>query len=382
MKRPVEAMVVFGTRPEAIKLCPLVIALRERPEDFRTTVCVTGQHREMLDQVLDVFDVEPEEDLDVMTEAQSLEGLTTRALIRTSEILDRHNPAWVIVQGDTTTSFVAALAAFYKKIPVAHVEAGLRTHQRYSPFPEEINRRLISSIAHLHFAATRRARDNLFAEGIRSSDIIITGNTVIDALLWVRARIREKNLHFPELEGIDFTKRIVLVTGHRRENFGDGIAEICVALKRIADRNPSVEIVYPVHRNPNVIAPVHRILGDLPNVKLLAPLPYQAFIHLMDQSYCIVTDSGGIQEEAPSLSKPLLVTRETTERQEGVDAGTAVLVGTDAGRIETELSSLLDDDGRYARFASVSNPYGDGSASRRIVDALLDFSTGNAARPE
>lgn len=382
MKRPVEVMIVFGTRPEAIKLCPLVLALSERPEDFRTTVCVTGQHREMLDQVLDVFNVEPEEDLDVMTEGQSLDGLTARALARTSEALDRHQPDWVIVQGDTTTSFVAALAAFYKKIPVAHVEAGLRTHQRYSPFPEEINRRLISSIAHLHFAATPRARDNLVAEGIRDSDVFTTGNTVIDALLWVRARIREENRRFPELEGIDFTKRIVLVTGHRRENFGDGITGICEALKRVADRNPSVEIVYPVHRNPNVVAPVHRVLGDVPNVKLLPPLPYQAFIQLMDRSYCIVTDSGGIQEEAPSLNKPLLVTRESTERQEGVDAGTAVLVGTDASRIEAELDSLLDDDDRYASFASASNPYGDGNASRRIVDALLDSSSGKAERPE
>jgi UDP-N-acetylglucosamine 2-epimerase len=330
----------------------------------------------MLDQVLDAFDVTPDEDLNVMTEAQSLEGLTARALTKTADALEKHSPDIVIVQGDTTTSFVAALAAFYRKIPVAHVEAGLRTHRRYSPFPEEINRRIITSIADLHFAATPRARENLLAEGISTADVFVTGNTVIDALLTVRDRLRERRSHFPELDVVDFRRRIVLVTGHRRENFGVGIEEVCSALRRVAARNPSVEVVYPVHRNPNVVDPVHRLLGSVPNIKLIDPLPYEPFVHLMDRSFCVVTDSGGIQEEAPSLGKPVLVTRESTERPEGIDAGTAMLVGTDSAMIERELERLLHDEARYASFETAVNPYGDGQACRRIVEVLTAFRKG------
>jgi len=366
-------MVVFGTRPEAIKLCPLVLALRLHSREFQTVVCVTAQHREMLDQVLQVFGVVPDRDLDLMTPRQSLPEITSRALQQTAEVIGETRPDLVIVQGDTATTFAASLAGYYQRTPVAHVEAGLRTGDKYSPFPEELCRKLTGAIADLHFAATPRNRDNLLAEGVAADRILVTGNTVIDALLWVRNKVRSSKASYAELRDVDVAKRLVLVTGHRRENFGSPLVDICTALKRLAERNPDIEIVYPVHRNPNVMSPVQRILSGLPNVKLIDPLPYEAFVYLMDKCYCIISDSGGVQEEAPSLGKPVLVTREITERQEAVEAGTATLVGSRPEAIIAETERLLNDGDAYARFAQMTNPFGDGHASERIIEGFARF---------
>jgi UDP-N-acetylglucosamine 2-epimerase (non-hydrolysing) len=363
-------LVVFGTRPEAIKLCPLVLEFRKHEERFKLTVCVTAQHREMLDPFLQLFGIRTDYDLNVMVENQKVSDLTAKILEGTSKVVEQESPDIVVVQGDTTTTFAASLAAYYQKVPVGHVEAGLRTYNKYAPFPEEINRKLTTVIADLHFAPTERAKDNLLGEGVSEKDIRVTGNTVIDALLWVRRRIREQNKRFKELEEVDFQKRVILVTGHRRENFGQDLKNVCQALGAIATRNPEVEIVYPVHLNPNVRNTVYEVLKTTPNVKLLEPLDYEPFVQLMDGSYLIITDSGGIQEEAPSLGKPVLVTRQVTERPEAVDAGCVRLVGTDRERIVNEAERLLRDAEHYKSMAQVRNPYGDGQASGRIVQAL------------
>jgi len=365
-------MLVFGTRPEAIKMAPVVAALRAQP-GLEVRVAVTAQHRHMLDQVLDLFAIEPDEDLDAMTPSQSLPDLFTRILGGMSDVLARHRPDMVLVHGDTSTTLATALAAFYARIPVAHVEAGLRTGDMSAPWPEEANRRLTAPLASLHFAPTGRARDNLLAEGVASDRVYVTGNTVVDALLEVAARIQVDPLLQAALDArlppLDPEHRIVLVTGHRRENFGAGMEDICGALADIADAR-DVQVVYPVHLNPNVQEPVKRLLGTHPRVHLVEPLDYLPFVRLMGRAHVILTDSGGIQEEAPSLGKPVLVMRDTTERPEAIDAGTVRLVGTDRGRIVGETLRLLDDPSAYAEMARAHNPYGDGQAAARIAKAV------------
>lgn len=377
-----KVMVVFGTRPEAIKLCPLVLALGREAPGIETRVCVTAQHREMLDQVLELFEVTPDLDLDLMTPGQTLPGLTAAAVTRTAEAIAAERPDLVIVQGDTTTTFAAALAAYYHRTPVAHLEAGLRTHDKYAPFPEELNRKMAGAIADLHFAATSGARENLLREGVPSERIVVTGNTVIDALLWVREKLASSPRSFDELASVDLDRRIILVTGHRRENFGPRFESICDAIADLARSNPDVQIVYPVHRNPNVTDPAHRRLSDLPNVRLIDPLSYEPFVFLMDRSYLIISDSGGVQEEAPSLGKPVLVTRDTTERQEAIAAGTAILVGADRQSIVREAERLLHDQEAYAGVARTANPFGDGRACSRVVGAVQAFLGGGAVEPD
>ena len=369
----VNILMIFGTRPEAIKLCPVVLELQKLNDKFKVIVCVTAQHREMLDQVLNIFDVTPDYDLNIMKENQSLFDITANALSKTGKIIESEKPDIVLVQGDTTTTFAASLAAYYNKIPVGHIEAGLRTGNKYSPFPEEINRKLTGHIADIHFAPTDKSRANLLREGIENKNIIVTGNTVIDALLWVKEKIKIENRKYDELKNIDFSKKIILVTGHRRENFGAGFVNLCSALKEIAQAHKDVEIVYPVHLNPNVKTPVYNILSEIDNIRLIEPLDYAPFVNLMDRCHFIISDSGGIQEEAPSLGKPVLVTRDTTERPEAVDVGAVKLVGTDKMRIIRESQSLLDDSVYYNSMAKVNNPYGDGKASHRIIKKLFDF---------
>ena len=348
---------VFGTRPEAVKLCPVVLALRARPE-VETRVCVTAQHRQMLDQVLEVFGVTPDADLNLMLPNQTLAGLTARAVAAVDAYLARERPDLILVQGDTTTVFAAALAAFYRQVAVGHVEAGLRTGNKLSPFPEELNRVMTSRIADWHFAPTEGARQNLLAEGVDPARIFVTGNTVIDALQLALARMSDG-------------RPLVLITGHRRESFGAGFESICRAIATLADRFPETAFVYPVHLNPNVREPVFRLLGRRANVHLIEPLSYLPFVALLDRCTLALTDSGGVQEEAPSLGKPVLVMRDTTERPEAVAAGLARLVGSDAERIVAEVSSLLTDRAAYAAMVGKVNPYGDGHASERIVAALL-----------
>ena len=362
-------LIIFGTRPEAIKLCPLVRRLRAQPQDFEARVCVTAQHREMLDSVLETFALAPDRDLNLMRPGQSLASLTARILAALEPALEAERPDLVIVQGDTTTTLAAALAAFYRRIPVAHVEAGLRTGDMAQPFPEEMNRVLTSRLAAWHFAPTARAAEVLLREGAPPERIRVTGNTGIDAVLYVRDALASGALAAPEWPWLDPARRLVLVTSHRRENFGPGFESAMRALARLAAR-PDVQLVYPVHRNPNVSGPARRMLCGVPNVVLLDPLPYVPFVDLMRRSHLILTDSGGIQEEAPSLGKPVLVLREKTERPEAVDAGTVKLVGTDEERIVTEASHLLEDAPEYARMTRVHNPYGDGQASDRIAEAL------------
>ncbi len=368
--RPLDVLLVFGTRPEAIKMAPVHRALVQDPR-FRVRVCVTAQHREMLDQVLELFGIEPEYDLDLMRPGQDLSTITGSVLEGLKGVLEEAAPDYVLVHGDTTTTMAASLAAYYARVPVGHVEAGLRTGDIYSPWPEEMNRRLTGSIATLHFAPTEAARANLLREGVDDARIAVTGNTVIDALLTMVERAREGGEgEFSErFEGIDLDRRLVLVTGHRRENFGGGFERICEALAELS-RTPDVEIVYPVHLNPNVQEPVHRILGSLPNVHLIAPQEYLPFLFLMDRAHLIITDSGGIQEEAPSLGKPVLVMRDTTERPEAVEAGTVRLVGTDTKVIVDAARTLLEDEDEYRSMSFAHNPYGDGAASQRIADAL------------
>jgi UDP-N-acetylglucosamine 2-epimerase (non-hydrolysing) len=364
-------MFCFGTRPEAIKLAPVILELRKRPREFGALVLVTGQHRQMLDQVLRVFDIKPDHDLDLMRPGQSLADVTVGVLRGVERVLRRARPDMVIVQGDTTSALAAALAAFYEKIPVGHVEAGLRTSDRYSPYPEEMNRRLVSSLADLHFAPTRAAKENLLGEGVSRSRIHVTGNTVVDALKAIR---RSRVVwHVPVLDRIAPEQRVILVTAHRRESFGPGFERICRALRMIVERNPDVAVVYPVHLNPNVRTPARAILGRVPRVYLIAPLEYLPFVRLMECAYLILTDSGGIQEEAPALGKPVLVMRDVTERPEAVAAGTARLVGTETEVIVSATERLLRSAAVYRKMARARNPFGDGRASSRIAAALRRF---------
>jgi UDP-N-acetylglucosamine 2-epimerase (non-hydrolysing) len=365
-------LIVFGTRPEAIKLAPVVHALIEDPQ-LDVKVCVTAQHRQMLDQVLSLFCIVPDFDLNLMKPGQDLTDITSNVLLGMRDVFNQWLPDLVFVHGDTTTAMAASLASFYAKIPVAHVEAGLRTNDIYSPWPEEMNRRVVGRVASLHFAPTETARNNLLAEGIFPAAIHVTGNTVIDALLNVVKKIDVDvniNQQFRErFSFLDEGKRLVLVTGHRRENFGQGFEDVCMALREIANRS-DVEIVYPVHLNPNVQEPVHRILGDCNNIHLIEPLDYLPFVYLMNRAYLLLTDSGGIQEEAPSLGKPVLVMRDTTERPEAVDAGTVKLVGTDTFRIIAEVTQLLDRNELYQSMSHAHNPYGDGKSAQRICKII------------
>ena len=376
-------LLVFGTRPEAIKMCPLVLALRDRPEDFETQVCVTGQHREMLDQVLHIFGVQPDYDLNIMKQGQDLYDVTARVLVGMREVLDSAKPDVVLVHGDTTTSMAAALAAFYRQIPVGHVEAGLRTHNLYSPWPEEMNRQVTGRIATYHFAPTPLSRQNLLDEGVPEDRIVVTGNTVIDALQQVVTRIRENAGLSASLSGeiqeagydvkrIANGRRLVLITGHRRENFGEGFRNICLAIKELSERYPNVDFVYPMHLNPNVRKPIRDVFGTdaAGNLFFIEPLDYLDFVFLMERSSIVLTDSGGIQEEAPGLGKPVLVMRDTTERPEALEAGTVRLVGTNRETIICETTRLLDDPAHYQAMSHAVNPYGDGLACHRILEKL------------
>lgn len=370
MQDPKKAVVVIGTRPEAIKLAPLVLELRRHPAHFETLVCVTGQHREMLDQMLQVFGLRPDHDLGVMKAGQDLGEVTAACVTGLGRVLRQERAAVVLVQGDTTTTFAAALASYYHKIPVGHIEAGLRTGKKFDPFPEEINRRLTSQLSDFHFAPTDLARSNLLSEGVSPHDVLVTGNTVIDALLRTQAWIKENPSLALDSFGDTNGSRIILVTAHRRESFGQPFRRICEAIRAIAEQRPDVLVIYPVHLNPNVQRPVREILEGIHNVKLVAPLDYVSFVACMQRAYILLTDSGGIQEEGPSLRKPVVVMRETSERPEAIAAGTACLTGTDPERIVVTVSSLLDDPSHYERMTSRPNPYGDGHASERIVQFL------------
>ena len=367
---------IFGTRPEAIKMLPIIVhAKTSYKESFEVKLCVTAQHRRMLDQVLEVFEVTPDFDLDIMSKEQDLYDITSRVLLGLRGVLAKYTPDCILVHGDTTTTFAATLAAFYKKIPVAHVEAGLRTKNIYSPWPEEINRTLTGHIAKFHFAPTNVSKENLEKEGIKDN-VIVTGNSVIDALLWVvnkfkaDQRLNAQFIQMFEEHNVDFTKKIILVTGHRRENFGEGFINICNAIKAIAKRHNNVQIIYPVHLNPNVQTPVNEILRGVNNIILLEPLDYLPFVYLMQNCYIILTDSGGVQEEAPSLKKPVLVMRNTTERPEAIASGNVILVGTDSEMIIKHVNELLDDKDSYSAMTNGQNPYGDGYTSKLILEYL------------
>ena len=381
-----KVMLVFGTRPEAIKMAPLVKEFQKQPKRVETVVCVTGQHREMLDQVLKIFDIKPDYDLNIMKQGQDLYDVTARVLTGMRDVLKEVKPDVVLVHGDTTTSTAAALAAFYQQIPVGHVEAGLRTHNIYSPWPEEMNRLLTGRLATYHFSPTPLSRNNLIKESVDDRNIIITGNTVIDALYWVVDKIKNNKELDNELEdilskaGYDVNrlnngKKLVLITGHRRENFGDGFINMCTAIKDLTVKYPDLDFVYPMHLNPNVRKPIHEVFGEnlsgLKNMFFIETLEYLSFVYLMEKSSIVLTDSGGIQEEAPGLGKPVLVMRDTTERPEALDAGTVKLVGTDYNKIVNEVSSLIDDKAAYEKMSKAVNPYGDGLACGRIVNALL-----------
>lgn len=381
-----KVMLVFGTRPEAIKMAPLVKEFQKQPKRVETVVCVTGQHREMLDQVLKIFDIKPDYDLNIMKQGQDLYDVTARVLTGMRDVLKEVKPDVVLVHGDTTTSTAAALAAFYQQIPVGHVEAGLRTHNIYSPWPEEMNRLLTGRLATYHFSPTPLSRNNLIKESVDDRNIIITGNTVIDALYWVVDKIKNNKELDNELEdilskaGYDVNrlnngKKLVLITGHRRENFGDGFINMCTAIKDLTVKYPDLDFVYPMHLNPNVRKPIHEVFGEnlsgLKNMFFIEPLEYLSFVYLMEKSSIVLTDSGGIQEETPGLGKPVLVMRDTTERPEALDAGTVKLVGTDYNKIVNEVSSLIDDKAAYEKMSKAVNPYGDGLACGRIVNALL-----------
>lgn len=364
-------LLVFGTRPEAIKMAPLVKSF-QKEKTFETKVCVTAQHREMLDQVLEFFDIHPDYDLNLMKPNQNLHTLTADIIKELKSILDDFKPDFVFVHGDTTTTMASSLAGFYSGAKICHIEAGLRTFNKYSPFPEEINRRVTGVIADYHFAPTEKSKENLIAERVNDNNIVVTGNTVIDALLDSSERVKSiKNAEIEYLATIvEKNKKLILVTGHRRENHGQGFINICEALKEIAIKNPNVQIIYPVHLNPNVKKPVYKILSEINNIKLINPLSYPAFVWLMNQSYMIITDSGGVQEEAPSLGKPVLVMRNTTERPEAVEAGTVILVGTDKEKIIIECQELLNNDERYTKMSDLHNPYGDGKACERVVEFI------------
>ena len=369
-----KVLLVFGTRPEAIKMAPLALQLKENTDAFETKVCVTGQHRQMLDQVLELFDLVPDFDLNLMKPGQTLSDITSGVLKGLEQVFAEWTPDVVLVHGDTATTFAASLAAYYHKIAVGHVEAGLRTGDIYSPWPEEANRKLTGSLASYHFAPTESSYNNLIKENIDTKNIVITGNTVIDALLKVKEKVETDQKIITQFENefsfLDKSKKLILVTGHRRENFGQGFLNICSALGNIAKQHPEVQIVYPVHLNPNVQKPVNDLLSDIPNIYLIAPQDYLPFVYLMNRSYLILTDSGGIQEEAPSLGKPVLVMRDTTERPEAVDAGTVKLVGTDAALIEKSVLELLENSDLYQAMAAAHNPYGDGTACQKIIEVL------------
>lgn len=375
-------MLVFGTRPEAIKMVPLVKEFQKYPEQFKTIVCVTGQHREMLDQVLNLFEITPDYDLNIMKQGQDLYDVTARVLVGMRDVLKETQPDVVLVHGDTTTSTAAALAAFYQQIPVGHVEAGLRTHNIYSPWPEEMNRLITGRIATYHFSPTPLSKENLLREAVREKSIIVTGNTVIDALYMVVDKIKNNTALSDELANLLATagydvnrlksgKKLVLITGHRRENFGDGFINMCTAIKDLTQKYPDVDFVYPMHLNPNVRKPIHEVFGEdlsnLGNMFFIEPLEYLSFVYLMEKSTIVLTDSGGIQEEAPGLGKPVLVMRDTTERPEALEAGTVKLVGTNYDKIVSEVSRLLDDAEYYETMSKAVNPYGDGLACGRIV---------------
>lgn len=378
-------MLVFGTRPEAIKMAPLVKEFQKHLNKFQTIVCVTGQHRQMLDQVLEIFDIKPDYDLNIMKQGQDLYDVTARVLTGMRDVLKEAQPDVVLVHGDTTTSTAAALAAFYQQIPVGHVEAGLRTHNIYSPWPEEMNRQITGRIAEYDFAPTPLSRANLIAEGISENKITVTGNTVIDALYWVVDKIKNTPSLNQDLadelakagydtERLSNGKKLILITGHRRENFGDGFISMCKAIKTLTEKYPDVDFVYPMHMNPNVRKPIHEVFGEnlegLGNMFFIEPLEYLSFVYLMEKSNIVLTDSGGIQEEAPGLGKPVLVMRDTTERPEALEAGTVKLVGTDYDMIVNEVSALLDDPIHYDAMSKAVNPYGDGKACERIINTL------------
>lgn len=380
-------MLVFGTRPEAIKMAPLVKEFQKHPDKFETIVCVTGQHREMLDQVLEIFDIEPDYDLNIMKQAQDLYDVTARVLTGMRDVFNECRPDVVLVHGDTTTSTAAALAAFYQQILVGHVEAGLRTHDIYSPWPEEMNRQITGRIATYNFAPTTLSRQNLLREGIAEESITVTGNTVIDALYWVVGKMKNDIELSSGLEdslkkaGYDVSRladgrKLVLITGHRRENFGDGFISMCTAIKDLAQKYPDVDFVYPMHLNPNVRKPIHEVFGeelsDFANMFFIEPLEYLSFVFLMEKATLVLTDSGGIQEEAPGLGKPVLVMRDTTERPEALEAGTVKLVGTNYDMIVNEVSALLDDEKAYEKMSKAVNPYGDGRACERIVERVRE----------
>ena len=378
-------MLVFGTRPEAIKMAPLVKEFQKYPDKFKTIVCVTGQHREMLDQVLRIFEIEPDYDLNIMKQGQDLYDVTSRVLLGMRDVLKEVQPDIVLVHGDTTTSTAAALAAFYQQIPVGHVEAGLRTHNIYSPWPEEMNRQITGRIATYHFAPTPLSKQNLVMENVKEAQITVTGNTVIDALYMVVDKIKRDKALDAELEnvlkqsGYDVNrladgKKLVLITGHRRENFGDGFISMCKAIQTLTKKYPNVDFVYPMHLNPNVRKPIHEVFGEdlsnLENMFFIEPLEYLSFVYLMEKSTIVLTDSGGIQEEAPGLGKPVLVMRDTTERPEALEAGTVKLVGTDYDKIVNEVSALLENSEYYEKMSKAVNPYGDGKACERIVVSI------------
>jgi len=373
-----KVMLVFGTRPEAIKMAPLVYAIKAQPDQFDLKVCVTSQHSEMLDQALKTFNIKPDINLKLMKKNQNLSNLTSLILSKMEIVFTKHQPEIVLVHGDTTTTLATSLAAFYLSIPVGHVEAGLRTYNLKAPFPEEFNRQLTAKITKYHFTPTFLSQKNLLKEGIEKSLISVTGNTVIDALHWILARIdndkdRQKNLNdiLNNILSFDWkNKNFILITAHRRENFGDGFLEICSALKELALKYPKINFVYPVHLNPNVIKPVNEILKGINNICLIKPLEYEPFIYLLKHSYLVLTDSGGIQEEAPSLGKPVLVMRETTERPEAVEAGTVEIVGSNKKKIVKRVSRLIDNKKHYQKMSCAHNPYGDGLACKRIVDVL------------
>ena len=378
-------LLTFGTRPEAIKMAPLVKELQKYPDKFKTYVCVTGQHREMLDQVLELFEIKPDFDLNIMKQGQDLYDITANVLLGFKNVLNEVKPDLVLVHGDTTTSTVAALAAFYQQILVGHVEAGLRTYNIYSPFPEEMNRQITSKIAKYHFSPTPLSKANLIKEGVNENDTYITGNTVIDALFMVLDKIKSDSMVEQNLRNIIATKgynmsrlkehkKIVLITGHRRENFGEGFINICKGIKKLVTKYEDVDFIYPMHLNPNVREPIRSVFGEnlnaYKNIFFIEPLEYLSFVYLMEKSFLVLTDSGGIQEEAPSLGKPVLVMRETTERPEALDAGTVKLVGTNSSKIFDEVSKLIDDEDYYKSMSQASNPYGDGLSSKRIVEIL------------
>lgn len=379
MNKKIKVLISFGTRPEGIKMAPVIKEIQKNSDKFDLTLCSTGQHKEMLKQVIDFFELKPDIELSVMTQNQSLSMLSSKIIGSMEEVFENTRPDMVLVQGDTTTAFLTAFIAFYQKIKIGHVEAGLRTYNKYSPFPEEINRQLVSKIADLHFAPTENAYENLEKEGIDKIKIILTGNTVVDAINWGINKIenkseKQKSEDVRYLENLlDLNKKIILVTMHRRESFGEEIKNVCEALKFISQKYKNVIIVYPVHLNPNVSGPAGEILGNIENIKLIKPLSYEPFLWLMSKSYFIITDSGGVQEEAPTLKKPVLVIRKFTERAESVELGISKLVGTDTEDIIKNASLLLDSKDEYKKMIAVVNPYGDGKASEKIAEAILNY---------